>query len=188
MKVNQTFVPIFAAFLMSLAIPVHAQNVVTDWNSIASTTIVANGGKTPASASVWFAYASIAAYDAVNAIEHRGDPFYFHGSAARNASKEAAVLAAEHRILVNYFPMQQTMLDLDYTVSLAAIPGTPSARAEGVAVGEKAAAAVIAARAGMDWRRTWSTRRARGRAFGSQLHQSFSRLLRRGWVNCVHSR
>ena len=148
MKVNKAFVSIFAAFLMSLAIPVHAQNVVTEWNSIASTTIVKNGGKTPASASVWFAYASIAAYDAVNAIEHRGDPFYFHGSAAQNASKEAAVLAAEHRILVNYFPMQQTMLDLDYTVSLAAIPGTPSARAEGVAVGERAAAAVIAARAG----------------------------------------
>jgi len=61
MKVNKAVVSIFAAFLTSLAIPIHAQNVVTDWNSIASTTIVANGGKTPASASVWFAYASIAA-------------------------------------------------------------------------------------------------------------------------------
>ncbi|MGC1636534.1 MAG: hypothetical protein WA744_13850, partial [Candidatus Acidiferrales bacterium] len=100
MKVNKACVSVFAAFLTILAIPIHAQNVVTDWNSIASTTIVANGGKTPATSSVWFAYASIAAYDAVNAIEHRGDPFYFHGSAARNASKEAAVLAAEHRILV----------------------------------------------------------------------------------------
>lgn len=148
MKVNKAVVSIFAAFLMSLAMPIHAQNVVTDWNSIASTTIVANGGKAAGSASVWFAYASIAAYDAVNAIEHRGDPFYFHGSAARNASKEAAVLAAEHRILVNYFPMQQAMLDVDYTVSLAAISGNPSARGEGVAVGERAALAVIAARAG----------------------------------------
>ena len=33
-----------------------AGNVVTEWNTIASTAIVKNGGKPPSSAAIWFAY------------------------------------------------------------------------------------------------------------------------------------
>lgn len=44
-----------------------AQNVVTDWNTNASTAIVTNGGVGPGASGVWFAYSSIAVYDAVNA-------------------------------------------------------------------------------------------------------------------------
>jgi hypothetical protein len=51
-----------------------AQNAVTDWNTIASTTIVKNGGKSPGASSVWFAYSSLAVYDAVNAISHQYSP------------------------------------------------------------------------------------------------------------------
>jgi hypothetical protein len=39
---------------------IHAGNVVTDWNTIASTTIVTNAGKNPAASAVWFAYSSLA--------------------------------------------------------------------------------------------------------------------------------
>jgi hypothetical protein len=138
----------FAILFVVWTVPSRAQNVVTDWNSIASTTIVKTGGKSPAASSVWFAYAAIAAYDAVNAIDHRYEPFYFHGSAPHTASKDAAVLAAAHRILVSYFPLQQATLDADYSASLATISETPSAIKEGLAVGEDAAAAVIAARTG----------------------------------------
>lgn len=137
-----------ASFFMVPAVPSYAQNVVTDWNSIASTTIVRAGGKSPAASSVWFAYAAIAAYDAVNAIDHHYEPFYFRASAPRNASREAAVLAAAHRVLVYYFPLQQATLDSDYAASLATIPGTPSAKKEGLVVGEEAAAALISARVG----------------------------------------
>ena len=56
---------------------IHAGNVVTDWNTIASTTIVTNGGKSPAASSVWFAYSSLAVYDAVNAITGQYQPFYY---------------------------------------------------------------------------------------------------------------
>jgi len=56
--------PILATLLVT---PSQAQNVVTDWNGIASSTIVAKGGKPSATSSVWFAYSSIAVYDAVNA-------------------------------------------------------------------------------------------------------------------------
>jgi hypothetical protein len=125
-----------------------AQNVVTDWNAIASTTIVKNGGKTSATSSVWFAYTSIAVYDAVNAIHGQFQPFYYSGTASEGASDEAAATAAAHRILVNYFPAQQLELDAGFNNSLAKITATPDAKAAGIAVGEAAATALINARAG----------------------------------------
>jgi hypothetical protein len=51
----------FGALLIFLAAlctgTLRAQNVVTDWTAIASTTIVKNGGEPSATSSVWFAYA-----------------------------------------------------------------------------------------------------------------------------------
>jgi hypothetical protein len=124
-----------------------AANVVTDWNSIASTTIVANAGKNPAASAVWFAYSSLAVYDAVNAITRHYQPFYYRFAAPENASTGAAAVAAAHRVLVNYFPSQQAALDSQYTASLAAVADGGDKTA-GVAVGEAAAMAVISARQG----------------------------------------
>lgn len=61
---------------------------------------------------------------------------------------DAAAVAAAHRVLVNYFPDQQNDLDGRFTASLSAISADPAARDAGVAVGEAAAAALIAARTG----------------------------------------
>src|SRR5436305_2933784 len=134
--------------VLALAIvPAAMGNVVTDWNAIASTTIVKNGGKAPGGAAVWFTYESLAVYDAVNAITGQYRPFYYYGTASRNASIDAAVAATAHRVLVNYFPSQQTDLDAQFAASLSTIsPGDAGARNAGVAVGEEAAAAIIAAR------------------------------------------
>ena len=126
----------------------HAQNVVTDWTAIESTTIVKNAGNPPAASGVYFAYAAIASYDAVNAIDRRFRPIYFFGRAWGGASEEAAAVAAAHRVLVNYFPSQKTALDHDVIVSLAGIHASPDAKAAGVLVGEASAAALIAARTG----------------------------------------
>jgi hypothetical protein len=93
-----------------LALQLNAANVVTDWNGIASTAIVANGGKAAGASAVWFAYTSLAVYDAVNAITDEYRPFYYQGVGPRDASLEAAAAAAAHRVLVNYFPSQQTTL------------------------------------------------------------------------------
>ncbi len=126
---------------------IHAGNVVTDWNTIASTTIVTNGGKNPAASSVWFSYSSLAVYDAVNAITGQYQPFYYRIAAPANASTGAAAAAAAHRVLVNYFPSQQTALDSQFTTSLAGIADGGDKNA-GVAVGEAAATAIINARLG----------------------------------------
>jgi hypothetical protein len=126
----------------------HAQNVATDWTAIASTTIVKNAGNPPAASAVYFAYAAIASYDAVNAIDHRFRPMYYFGRAWGRASAEAAAAAAAHRVLVNYFPNQQIMLDKSFSDSLAGIQLPSDVKAAGVSVGEASATALIAARSG----------------------------------------
>src|SRR5579871_1240001 len=136
-----------AALFVLASGTIHAGNVVTDWNTIASTTIVANAGKNPAASSVWFAYSSIAVYDAVNAITGEYQPFYYRFAAPANASTGAAAVAAAHRVLVNYFPSQQMALDSQFTMSLAGVADGGDKTA-GVAVGEAAAMAVISARLG----------------------------------------
>jgi hypothetical protein len=147
MQSFKIFVAVSVGLLASV-LQAGAQNIVTDWNTIASQTIVHNAGKTPAASSVWFAYAAIASYDAVNAIDQQHEPFYYFDRASRRASKEAAALAAAHRVLVRYFPAQQATLDTDYAVSLASISADPTAKSAGLAVGEASAAAIIAARTG----------------------------------------
>ena len=125
-----------------------AQNVVTDWNAIASTTIVKNAGNPPAAAAVYFTYAAIASYDAVNAIDRRFRPVYYFAQAWSRASAEAAAAAAAHRVLVHYFPNQQNVLDQQFSVSLAAIQASTDSKNAGVGVGEASAYALIAARTG----------------------------------------
>ncbi len=127
--------------------PLRAQNVVIDWNKIASTTIVTNAKEPSATSGVWFAYVQLAIYDAVNAIDHQYQPYVFTTQAPGGASQDAAAVAAAHRILVNYFPAQQASLDAQLTSSLSTIADTGANIAAGKSIGEQAALALIAARA-----------------------------------------
>jgi hypothetical protein len=128
--------------------PMGAANVVTDWSSIASRVIVKNGGQSPGAANVCFAYWTLAVYDAVNAITGQYRTFYYQVKGPQDASVDAAVVAAAHRVLVNYFPSQQSDLDGAFMASLANIQSDQRTKDAGVAVGEAAAAAQIAARMG----------------------------------------
>jgi len=140
-------------FALSIAITVlvaaytSAQNVVSQWNAIASTTIVANAKEVPAASAVWFAYVHLAVFDAVNAIDHRFQPYLFTANPPAGANQDAAAVAAAHRVLVNYFPSQQAGLDTQFAASIAAISDTPANISAGIAVGEASAQALIAARA-----------------------------------------
>jgi hypothetical protein len=137
---------LLAGVLLPATFRLHAANVVTDWNTIAATTIVANGGKASVASGVFFAYTFIAVYDAVNAVHRVYEPFYYQGNAPDSASEEAAAAAAAHRVLVYYFPGQQAALDAAFTTSLNGINGSAQGKARGVATGEAAAAALISAR------------------------------------------
>ena len=86
---------IFGTVLLSAAISVAASNVVTDWNTIASTAIVKNGGKSAGGSAMWFAYTSLAVYDAVNAITGQYRTFYYRGTGSQTASVEACLANAD---------------------------------------------------------------------------------------------
>ena len=135
------------ALVLLMAACLSAQNVVVQWNGIASTTIVTNAKEASVASGVWFAYVHLAVYDAVNAIDHRFQPYLFTTSPPVGANIDAAAIAAAHRVLVHYFPAQQATLDAQFTTSLAGISDTGANIAAGVAVGEASAQAIINARA-----------------------------------------
>jgi hypothetical protein len=124
-----------------------AQNVVIDWDNIATTSIITTAKEPPGVANVWFAYVHLAVYDAVNAIDGGHQPYLFTTSPPVGASEDAAAVTAAHDVLVHYFPAQQATLDSAETASLAAISDSPANLAAGEAVGAASAAALIAARA-----------------------------------------
>ena len=135
------------AFALLISVQLNAQNVVVQWNAIATTTIINNAKGASVASGVWLAYVHLAVFDAVNATDHRFQPYLFTTDPPVGTSQDAAAVAAAHGILVNYFPAQQASLDAQFTASLAAISDTATNIATGVALGEASARALIAARA-----------------------------------------
>ncbi len=137
------------AALCWMIAPAHARaDTVTDWNAYASTAIVANAGQPPPAAVLSFAMVQGAVYDAVNAIDRGHRPYLAEPPADRSDSKDAAAATAAFRVLVALFPTQQSTLQPLYDTSLAAVQDTPhGAKAGGIAAGEAAATAMLAARA-----------------------------------------
>jgi len=149
------------AALALLAMPAMAHaNAVTDWNRIASDTLIAfpgpAGGAGP-TVQLNFGLTQGAVYDAVNAIEPRNRPYLLGTPFAPTSSKDAAAATAAYRMLSSIvsgvpatipFPNRATVLAnlaTQYAASLAAIPDG-AAKANGIAAGEAAAAAMLAAR------------------------------------------
>ena len=85
-------------------------------------------------------------FEAVNSITARYAPLRTRIAAAPDASVDAAVAAATRTALLKLMPTQQTAIDADYQAALSAIADGP-AKINGIAVGEQAAAAILAWRA-----------------------------------------
>src|SRR5882724_9187307 len=121
-----------------------AADAVSDWNVIMQATV---RGQPPFPQARFAAITQLAVFEAVNAITGDYQPYLGTVSAAPGASPEAAAIAAAHRVLVTYFPGAAATLDAAMISSLAMIPDG-SAKTTGVATGEAAAAAMLAARTG----------------------------------------
>jgi hypothetical protein len=118
---------------------------VTYWDNVGSQAFTA-AALTPAEGHVIFAYVGIAVYDAVMAIDGGYEPFAVDIDAAPDASPQAAVATAAHRVLENYLPGQEVgIIDPAYAASLAAIPDG-AGKTIGIAVGEAVATLFIAQR------------------------------------------
>jgi hypothetical protein len=120
--------------------------VISQWNSIALTTLTGDTSKAPQVSIVYLAFVQAAVYDAVVGIKGRYQPYRFHAHAPRPASAAAAAAAAAHKILVTYSPYATTTLDAALATSLAAIPNG-AAKTNGITFGERAAQHVINLRA-----------------------------------------
>jgi hypothetical protein len=119
-------------------------DAVLDWNAIMMTTI--SGQESVRSGARFAAITEAAVFEAVNAISGVPEPYLGTITAPPGASAEAAAAAAAHGVLRNYFAGSALTLDAALVNSLAAIPDG-QAEDDEVAVGEAAAAAMIAARA-----------------------------------------
>ena len=120
-------------------------DVVTAWNITAGDIAVAAKLPPPPAYRV-MALAQSAVYEAVNAITKRYPPDRMTLDAAPGASVEAAVAAANRATLLKLVPSQQAAIDSAYQTALSTIADGPAKR-EGIAVGDKAAAAILALRA-----------------------------------------
>ena len=118
-------------------------DAVVDWNIITGQTIpfASRPGGSPA---LDYAMVHLAIYDAVEAYDGRFEP-YAVAIPGASGSPAAATAKAAHDVLVNRFPAQTASLDATYNAYLAS-----HGLAEddsGVAVGQLAAANIIALRA-----------------------------------------
>jgi hypothetical protein len=93
-----------------------------------------------------FAIMHAAIYDAVNSIDRTHRPYLARLSdAPRDASQEAAVAAAAHRVLVALYPKLRSTLDTELLQSLAQIPDGEH-KTEGILVGQTVADRILALR------------------------------------------
>jgi hypothetical protein len=128
--------------MVAIAGQARAANPIVDWNKIALTTALTTPGT-----QIYLTYVNLAMYDAVNAIDGRYRQYgpEFHGP--RNASVEAAAISAAYQTLLYYFPAQSVTLQSQYDSAIAAIPDGPT-KASGIAIGQIAAARIVALRTG----------------------------------------
>ena len=136
-----------AAVIAALTAPAVARaDVITQVNQTASTAFMVTAAQGPQLSVPNMAMVHGAVYDAVNAIDGGYEGYLLTSRVATPSdSKEAAAATAAYKMLSHLAPTQQATFDAEYTASLAAIPDG-SAKTRGVAVGNAAAAAMIAAR------------------------------------------
>jgi hypothetical protein len=128
-------------------------DAVLDWNAALlqanandydPTVVKTPDEKGPTGTSRAFAIVHAAIYDAVNSIDGSYEPYLGWIDAHRNASISAAVAYAAHDTLVVLYPSQVAAFDAQLAASLQGIP--PGKAKHGKAVGQAAAANILAAR------------------------------------------
>src|SRR5688572_17571323 len=127
-----------------------AHNAVTLWNERTQPVLATWTGRGNAAQAYTGSLVQIAVYDAVVAIRGGYRPFYADIEAPYGANLDAAIATAAYRVTrtrVNVATPARNSLDSQYSAYIAAIPDSQS-KGDGIAVGEAAAAATLAARAG----------------------------------------
>lgn len=133
-------------FAALIAPAVGSADTVTQWNQNAANALYVTAAQPPNVSVLHMAMVQGAVYDAVNAIDGGHEGYLLTSRVATPTdSKDAAAATAAYKVLLNIVPAQQPALQALYDASLAGIPDG-SAKTRGIAVGNAAAAAMIAAR------------------------------------------
>ena len=135
---------LLGAFFLTISI-VRA-DAVTDWNVKACEIAGPTNFDTP-TANRMLAVMHTAIYEAVNAITKRYPSGDLKLDAPADASVDAAVAAASKATLLNFAPGKAAEIESAYQKALSSIPDA-KAKTDGIDVGERAAAAIIASRLG----------------------------------------
>lgn len=142
---KQPLIAVVAVATSLLACTTARADAVCDWNTKVGEIIVsAKMGPPPANRTM--AIANTAVYEAVNAITKRYPAGPLKLEAAPGTSVDAAIAAANRTALSKLLPSQLAAIDLAYQAALSQI-ADGAAKNSGIAIGEKAAAAVLVARA-----------------------------------------
>ena len=121
-------------------------DAVLDWNEVALAEVTANGQSPPDGART-MAMVHVAVFDAVNAIDRRYEPVALKERGPADASADAAVASASYTVLASLFPAREPALAKLYAAALARVPDGP-AKLAGIELGDDAATACLAQRAG----------------------------------------
>jgi hypothetical protein len=140
---NRAIVAALVVGVSALTQPARANaDVVLDWNGIMLSSLT--GQNVFAQARI-AATTQLAVFEAVNAVTRDYRPYLGTIVAPHGASADAAAIAAAHHVLRSYLPASAATLDTARAASLQNVPDG-AAKESGIALGEAAAAAMIALR------------------------------------------
>jgi len=137
---KSTLIGFLAAAMLAGALCAHA-DVVTDANAKAAEIAAKHPATPPAVRTM--AIVQVSVFEVVSAITGRYPAFRAKVTAPPGASVEAAVASATRTALLKLMPAQQAAIDADYQAALKPL-ADGRAKGDGIAVGEQAAAAILA--------------------------------------------
>ncbi len=137
---KSTRIGFLAAAMLAGALCADA-DVVTDANTRAAEIAAKHPATPPAVRTM--AIVQVSVFEAVSAITGRYPAFRAKVTAPPGASVEAAVASATRTALLKLMPAQQAAIDADYQAALKPL-ADGRAKSDGIAVGEQAAAAILA--------------------------------------------
>ena len=137
----------FAAAAVMVSAQPAAADTVSDWWEFSNKVSPLYGAGTPEQKRA-NTRASIAVFEALNAIDRRYESYLNFPAGDPNASQDAAAATAAYKVLLQHYPDKKTALDESYAITMAEIRDE-KAREAGRLIGEQAAQAAMTA-GGMD--------------------------------------
>lgn len=133
-----------AAAASLMATPASADTVTDWWETAHRYWLAGQGAPGPRSPDAERAAtrATLAMFEAINAIDRRYQTYLGFPQADRTASQDAAAATAAYQVLLKHYPANKSALEESYTLSMAQIGGGAAVDA-GKAIGDKAAEAAM---------------------------------------------